>query len=1055
MSFEITKIYTDNPYVDEMVYYTRLMSIDTVLKLKDVADRNESLSSLKNAGIYITCVEGLAKFNTFESYTRTALMSAGITDPLTLEACVLDKNSIPENYRAAAVTAMAAEFIDCYIEQNNYYRMLHGLPNWTENYTLKNNDAIVRAEPNSYGKVIGKIAQDNKVTVTKIYGKWYYLTGNYSGTDVSISGWVDSTNVSIIGDNFDYVPETFSLPDGIVIDRTKPIHLMDNSEALLLDKYGLLDELLNEDPINRQYMLHLGKKSIDIYFARRANRFDVLYTPTIDSDAIERMYRDKLDNNKFYVLRTIYSEAFKYNSDYYDNFIAVLIVLITVVDIISRVQEFIARKEIFDIRSVQYLFKSYGVPFFEEIPLKYQIAMVKNLHTLLKYKSTSVCMVDICSLFGFDNIKVFKYYLLRDRKVDLTTGEYVVAEDENGNEDIDEEYELKFLKLPLEDDLDDYIRVGGNYIDYDEITTGDATWDGGLDHDMVMKNILKEEFNFIRTKYISIDTVYEIAQMSAQQSYFFNFLYDNVDLEENLRVEVPFIEAGKEFKVADLFTLLTVLTYYYRGVKDTIMDTQSKVLHVNGFNFKADLGLLAAEIGAKRVNDIYDIYVDPNTDGDNNPDNDPENIVLDYGSTLHAQEQLKKFKIPTSSIPSFNEMIDIYINNMEVRDELIKGMQEADNKRVYDVYKKLYDALMVVELTMDYYKNPETGDFYRDEEGDATYTEYLKHQDSSLYYVIAQTMTFEDQASRNQYIANVIDSIIYSLEEYIDSDEFQSLFAYLPVMGTEAVKGYIATVINFYKSHKVDFLGFNTIYILDDKNDGYIRLIDDLIQKRFFQKDEFTKLYDKFGINKDTGLGTIVSISYDERVKLIERIYLDIRTWIILQKDDRIVLTDEVYEKLVKLVLHTVIQLTEEITGSTISKTFYETIAASDYLQSITGFVFKDDLGIVDRMWIYDEGYITDNSAYMSVVSMEDVNRIITATSEGDSKASVYISEDIQENSFNAVTENSVASYVEENTVAKTDVVTELDTTNPSDEEVTSEGAVLKALSFRTIEEDQ
>lgn len=1055
MSFEISKIYTENPYVDEMVYYTRLMSVDTVLKLKDVADRNETLSSLKDAGTYITCIEGLTKFNTFESYTRSALMTAGITDPLTVETCIADKNDIPKDYRAAVVKAMAAEFIDCYTEQNNYYRMLNGLPNWTENYTIKNNDAIVRTEPNSYGKVIGVIAQDNHVKVTKIYGRWYYVTGDYRGTTTKISGWVDSNNVSLVGDNFDYVPDSFSLPDGIVIDTSKPIHLMDRSEALLLDRYGLLDEMINEDPINRQYMLHLGKKSIDIYFARRANRFDILYVPTIDSDAIERLYRDKLDNNKFYVLRTVYSEAFKYNSDYYDNFIAILIVIITVVDIISRAQEFIARKEIFDIRSVQYLFKSYGVPFFEEIPLKYQIAMVKNLHTLLKYKSTSVCMVDICSLFGFDNIKVFKYYLLRDRKVDLSTGEYVTAEDEYGNEDIDEEYELKFLKLPLEEDLDDYIRVGGNYIDYDEITTSDATWDGGLDHDMVMKNILKEEFNFIRTKYISIDTVYEIAKMSSQQSYFFNFLYDNVDLEENLKIEVPFIEVGKEFKVADLFTLLTVLTYYYRGVKDTIMDTQSKVLYVNGFNFKADLGILAAEIGAKRVNDIYNIYVDPNTDGDNNPDNDPENIVLDYGSTLHAQEQLKNFKIPTSSIPSFNEMLDIYINNMEVRDELIKGMQEADNKRVYDVYKKLYDALMVVELTMDYYKNPETDDFYRDEDGDATYTEFLKHKDSSLYYIIAQTMSFEDQASRNQYIANVIDSIIYALEEYIDSDEFQSLFAYLPVMGTEAIKGYIATVINFYKSHKVDFLGFNTIYVLDDKNDGYIRLIDDLIQKRFFQKDEFIKLYDKFGINKDTGLGTIASLSYDEKVDLIERIYLDIRTWIILQKDDKIVLTDEVFEKLVKLVLHSVIQLTEEITGAIISKTFYETISMSDYLQSIIGYEIKDDLGIIDRMWIYNEGYITDGSAYMSVVNKEDVDRIIAANSEGNAKASVYISEDIQQNSFNAVTEGSVATYVENNTVAKSNIVTEIDELDASDNEVTSEEAVLKVLSFRTIEDDQ
>ena len=58
MSFEIKKIYTDNPYVDEMVYYTRLMSMDTVLKMQDLADKGETVESLKRAGIYISCVEG-------------------------------------------------------------------------------------------------------------------------------------------------------------------------------------------------------------------------------------------------------------------------------------------------------------------------------------------------------------------------------------------------------------------------------------------------------------------------------------------------------------------------------------------------------------------------------------------------------------------------------------------------------------------------------------------------------------------------------------------------------------------------------------------------------------------------------------------------------------------------------------------------------------------------------------------------------------------------------------------------------------------------------------
>lgn len=813
MSFEIDKIYTDNPYVDEMVYYTKLMGIDTVLKMQDIADKNEDLESLKRAELYISCIENTVTFNMFDSYTETALISGGVTDPTTLTKSLLNKNNIPISKRDSVLKAMKAEYIENYEELNTYYRMLHGLP------------AI--------------------------------------GVKDYVEDWI--------------------APDGISIDLSKPIHEMTQAEVTILDKYGVLDKMINEDPVNREYMRHLGKKSIDYYTARRANRFDALYIPTINSESIQKMYKDRLDANKFYVLRTIYSEAYKYDSDYYDNFIAILIVIITMVDIISRVQEFIARKEIFDIRSVQYIFKSYGVPFFENIPLKYQIAMVKNLHTLLKYKSTSKCMVDICSLFGFSNIKIFKYYILRDRKIDLSTGEYLERFNEDGTEDIDSEYELKFLKLPLEDDVDEYIGKGTNYIDYDEITEMDPKWDGGLDHDQVKSDILKNEFNINRTKYISIDTINEIAKMSAQQSYFFNFLYDNVEMEDMVKVRIPYIDPSAEFKLADIFTLLTSLSYQYNGIKDTIMDTQSKVLYVNGFNFKADLATLAEEIGPKIVN----------------------GILIDAGSTIHAREQLSNFEVPTSPIPSFNEMMNIFINNMKVRDELIKGMQEADNLKVYKVYEKLYNALMTVELTMDHFKNPETGDFYRDADGDATYSEYLKHEDPSLYSILLDIENFDDEASKNQYIGNLIDSVVYALEEYIDSDEFSALFSNLPIMSSEAVKQYIATVINFYKSYKVDFLGLNTLYILDDKNEGYIRLIDDLLLNRYYDKNEFLSVVDRIA-------DSMVDMTKEEKMELKEKIYRS-TNWIeSLDLDEIIKLDDKISRNLVTLSLYSVIQFNED-----------------------------------------------------------------------------------------------------------------------------------------------
>ena len=111
------------------------------------------------------------------------------------------------------------------------------------------------------------------------------------------------------------------------------------------------------------------------------------------------------------------------------------------IDIISEVQEFIARRDIFDDRSIRYLFESYGIPYYPEIPRVYQIAMVKNINTLLKWKASTKNMIDICSLFGFDEIEIFRYYLLRDRRVKLDN------DHDQKNDDYQFHYKILYLFL--------------------------------------------------------------------------------------------------------------------------------------------------------------------------------------------------------------------------------------------------------------------------------------------------------------------------------------------------------------------------------------------------------------------------------------------------------------------------------------------------------------------------------------------------------------------------------------------------------------------------------
>ena len=791
VAFKINMVYTDNPYIDIIVYNTKLLGIDTVLKIKDNADRNETLESKKNADLYIACMDGTAIWELFDTFSEDVLRHSGITGAALIRA-IIDKNNIPASFRPTVLKNACNEVISNYEELNNYYRMLYGLP------------------PVGYEKV--------------------YVT--------------------------DWTP-----PDNVQIDLSVPIHEMPLDALHILDTHGVLDDMYNEDPENRTYLKHIFHR-IAPYAARKASPFEALYVPEISSIEIRNEYRNRLEINRQYATRVIYSEAYKYDSDYYDNFIAVFIVLMAMVDVISRVQEFIARKEVFDIRTVRYIFESYGITYFPEIPMKYQIKMVKNLHSLLKYKSTSKCMIDICSLFGFSNIKIFKYYLLRSRKYVKSTDTFSFTGDD------EEDFEMKFVKIPIDGNMEDYIRDPTYYVDYDEITSGDPTWDAGEEHGAVRKDHISAPYNYTRTKYLSVDSIYDIAKVAIQQSYFFNMLYDNVKLESEIKINIPYISSAASFNIADIFIFLTCLTYQYNNMKDLIMDTQSKVLSVLGFNFKADLGEIANHLAEILGIDVNTMNME----------------VLAQKLEIEERQEIidafHKFNIPTNSIPSMKQLMALFVNNLEVRDIIIAGMRNASNLRIYTAFKYLYDSLMVIDLTMDFFKNPDTDDFYRDVNGDATYREYLRHKDQTLYYKLIEIEMMDDPDSKIQYVANLIDNITYVLEEYIDTEKFEGIFHNLPVISIDAVKQYIKTVIDFYKSYKVHFLGINTMYILDDKYEQWVKIIDEAIFNRFFVKDDIVMINERIA-------KMLVNMTKKDKLKIIEKVYLDISTWTFNDTVDR------------------------------------------------------------------------------------------------------------------------------------------------------------------------
>lgn len=863
-------VYSENPYVDIIVYNVKNLGLGTILKLQSIADQKETLESKKNADRLLMCMEGTLTYDLVDTLSADVLRKSGIADEITMSLCMINPENVPKDMRDTVLKNYREEFINNYEELNDYYRMLNGLP------------------PLGYNDV--------------------YIT---------------------------WVPD-----EGIVLDTSIPVHEMSNDALIILDANNVLEDMYQEDRENRAYLRYVLNR-IDPYTARRVGPFGVLHIPTASTNGVEEIYndyRDRLTINRAFTMQTVYSEAYKYESDYYDNFIAIFIVLNAMCDVIARTNEFITRKEVFDIRTVRYIFESYGVTYFPEIPMKYQIRMVKNLHTLIKYKSTPKCMVDICSLFGFENITIFKYYLFKSRKYDRANDSYSFTGDP------EEDFEIKFVKIPIDEPMEDYIRNSTYHYDYDDITEQDPTWDGGLEHDDVKKQHLEASYNYTRTKYLSVDAMYDLAKVTTQQCYFFNMLYDNVKLETEINLSVPYISPSHKFNIVDIFVFLHCIACQYYGRKDLLLDTQSKILTVNGFNFKADLAIIAADLEQ-------------------------------MGYTLEAKEMFEKFRIPTDSIPNLTQLMNLFVNNMDVRDVLVAGMRNADNLRVYNTYKYLYDSLMTMELTMEYFQNPETEEFYRDSEGDATYLEWLKHKDPILYYKLVEIDNIDDEENKTQLIANIIDNVVYVLEQYIDTEEFSGLFHNLPVVSVEAVKEYIRTVIDFYKSYKVHFLGVNTIYVFDDRNEGWVRIIDWMIFNRYFEKDEIVPIIERIFKMK-------VDMTKKDKIEILEKVYLDVRTWVYHNFIEKARPKDRKYYTSIlnpKSVFYLV-----EGTETVVRDTYEDAFLPYDWLNGISNdYNFKEDNFIRDSITIKElEAWIeVTTSGYMLSFDIEGVT--VPNTEEG------------------------------------------------------------------------
>lgn len=660
------------------------------------------LDSTKAADRYITAIEFGDNWDTYVTFDSDVLLAAGL-DRNMISFFLQDKNNIPRAVRNKVVTLQKEKIISSYIERNEYYRMLAGLPplNDTES-------DFIYAPANDFG-----------------------------------------------------------------IPTTTPIHQLSYENISFLRSSGLLDELIKKYP-NKNYIKFLGDRSISIYTARTANNFDILYIDkTLIDTAIYRDFRTFYDKSRACLMIGYYNKEYANMFVWYDEFIGLLILVMAIQRIISNIYKQGLTRDFYDAELIQYLFKSYSIPYIEQLDLNYQKIIAKNLNKMLQYKSTDKVLYDVAYLLGFYNINIYKYYLIKTHKLDENYNPVFIYETD-GSLVYDKMYNFHFQKVNLQEkDLNVALTDTKNRVDFDTLVMEDPYW---INDTELMNKLYTTNFNNIITKYMSLDVAYKIVEMMYEITTVLRMILDNRRDFQYITFEIPSI-MSKAIPLYDIVIFLCALGAKKMDLKGSVPIKGYQIPSVYGFNYKANLEKLREEI---YNNEGEYTKIDPSL----------VNFILNMRAS------------------SVSDVDRLFTNITSLRKIITEYLFTVKDKETYYQYRKLYRSLLLVN---------DIEETYKDHNGDiqTTYESLLMRINPDLYTVYLSAK--DDKVLIDQYIDNIF------IRMATISNEFRYMAS---VNRGDIIFDSLLKLIRFFKSYTVDFVNSGIHYFLDDRHLMGLKLME-------------------------------------------------------------------------------------------------------------------------------------------------------------------------------------------------------------------------------------
>jgi len=650
--------------------------------------------------------------------------------------------------------------------------------------------------------------------------------------------------------------DSFNITKMKLILTNRNISYTDEDSETILKK-----KILESNPKtleqNKYYLDLKSTYGITYFNARYAKDFYIIYYPTNYLNSYEtNLFLETYYKNFKYFMTVLYNKSFE-SYTYYKNFVRFLLVIMTAERFLNLKLDPNTRNNIdlFDEYSLRNLFISYGLDFFEDLTVNYQRRILKNINKLLQYKGTEQVMVEILEIFGFTNTEVFKYYLTKNYEIDGDTG----LKDYN-------QPKLEFYGVPINSNNLDRDLITYPSIDYETMVANDPYWKA------TKEEILQKDFNFLPTKYITLESVMDLLKETLDLSYFYNTVMYANNAKNNTNFSSYSVLDGLLFynnkisssgiKIFDALIAIQIMIVKKLGYTDRVITEPESIDYVYGYNFDNivdNLNYYATTLPSSKLEELGFIL-----ENEVNEFQVPTEYLEDFEVGLNQTGLIKFQDFLSGTTIDINQtnFLNMYINNGKYRKAFEELLLEIPDYKFYKMTEKLMQTKFTVEFQREQFKylDPDTEEYTYY----TYYSDYLNDNNLDLlrYITPAEGSSTED---KNSFYVENITELCNSLDIYLD-DINVNIFLNNNLFVGDYIKEYLKKVINIFKAYTIDLNNISIIYKFDNKYHNTIRLFEADIK---FSKHRDSVVYQI----EDNGEFNILQTNYLEFLENLNNIH--------------------------------------------------------------------------------------------------------------------------------------------------------------------------------------